>query len=547
MVGGYASGSVGVGISGADTVAKVAGRRHVVTTTITVLRPSRGRRCGLRRCRPHLVCPFDRSKIFAFRRRAMTRLLAMLTLSFSVPASAQVVQPSNAAALASTCPYGVILNDGCTGAQAHGVKPYPHLADYQRVIMVNVIGGSGYTNGTGYSWISSGGGCLTNATGTVDVVGGALTNGQVTNEGEGCTSRPTISVPAGTTGGSGARIVATVYRLTPHNANPTYNLPGIDFPIGYDNSLTLKDPTDGSSLPPCASYENNLVTIVSNSCTLNGFDFSLHNTNLKINGNLVGALVTNNKFIANANARNGSIVIASGSCDATIKYNQLDGAAVPVSGSGYEMVASINSSCYSGQITVEYNYIFDFDSKGLNLGGANGITAATLAVTENYNMYSQIALCATGCSHGEAEYSYSGYTNGPVYETINPWIQKFNVAFTFYSNRGGSPTSQMAIEADAVNIKNADFEYNFVLNPGPWSAIGSNNGTHSPVTASAPIYCGYQENGNNSSGIMRNNLLDYTGAYFPYNPSGGTCTTAFPSVSDLNAVTGHPCNPRKCN
>ena len=61
------------------------------------------------------------------------------------------------------------------------------------------------------------------------------------------------------------------------------------------------------------------------------------------------------------------------------------------------------------------------------------------------------------------------------------------------------------------------------------------------------MYCGYQENGSNSSGTMAHNIYDYTGAFFPYNPGGGTCTIAFPSVSDFNAVTGHSCDPRKCN
>jgi hypothetical protein len=124
---------------------------------------------------------------------------------------------------------------------------------------------------------------------------------------------------------------------------------------------------------------------------------------------------------------------------------------------------------------------------------------------------------------------------------------KFNVALTHFANTGGSATSALAIEADAVNITDADVEYNFVLNPGPWSATGSDNSANLPVTASAPIYCGEQENGSNSRGIMAHNLLDYTGAYFPYNPSAKTCVKAFPSISDFNAVTGSPCNTSRCN
>lgn len=417
------------------------------------------------------------------------------------------------------------------------------MADYKQVVSVSVIGGRGYTDGTRYVWTSSGGGCSVNAQGTVDVIGGALTNGVVENEGLDCTSRPTISVPAAAGSGRGGRIVPSVYQLTPHNAGTTYNLPGVDYPVGYDTTLTLRDPTESGNLPPCASYANNLVTINSSDCALNGFDFTLHDTNLNVKANLTDVLISNNKFIANANNTNAMITISSGSCDVTIKYNQLDGGATSSLGSSFNLIASVHSACYSGRITFEYNYCFNIDSKCLNLGG-HPTAPSILWVTEQFNMFSQIGLCSK-CSHGEAEYSYSGFTSGAVFERISPWTMKFNVAFTFYSHAPSNATSQMAIEADAVDITNADVEYNYILVPGPYGARGSNNsGT---ITSSAAMYCGYQENGTNSSGTMLHNLLDFTGAYFPYNPSSGTCSTAFPSVSDLNAVTGHSCNPRTCN
>ena len=412
----------------------------------------------------------------------MMRRLTVLVICLLASTEAQTAQISGAG-VASSCPYGSALSDGCAGAQAHGISPYQHLADYKQVIMVNVVGGSGYTNGTGYSWTSSGGGCDTNATGTVDVVGGALTNGQVSNEGSECTSRPTIAIPTDAAGGSNGRIIPTVYQLTPHNAPTTYNLPGVDYPVGYDTTLSLKDPTSGGTLPACASYARNLVTINSSNCTLKGFDFTAHNTNLAVSGNLDGIVISNNNFVANGNSLY-NVNIRSGSCGITIEYNQFNGSAVAGSGSGYELVANVHSSCYSGQITFEYNYCFAFDSKCINFGGANGNTPEMLRITEQYNMYSQVGLCAQRCSHGESEYSYSGYTSGTVYETISPWIMKFNVAFTFFYNGGGSATSQMAIEADAVNIVNADVEYNYVLTPGPWAATGSNNSAHSSITSS---------------------------------------------------------------
>ena len=449
--------------------------------------------------------------------------------------------PIAAAADSTVCPYKSSLDDGCSGAQAHGIIPYPHLADFQKVIMVNVVGGRDYVDGKAYVWTSNGGGCTTAATGTVDVSGGKLTNGQITNEGAGCSARPNIPVPAAAGAGSGGRIVPTVYQLTPHNTTSTYNLPGVDYPVGYDTTMPLKDPTAGDTLPSCASYAGNFVTIKSSNCTIDGFDFSLHGINLVVASNLTGTLITNNKFAGNGNALQ-ILQVKSGTCDVTIKYNQFDGGANGPMGSGYRLTSAILSYCYSGQIAVEYNYCFNVDSKCLFIGG--GVNSPhTIQVTERFNVYSEIAICAVNCDHGEAEYSYSAYTSGIVYQTINPWIMKFNVALTSY--RPTIATAEMAIEADAVNITNADVEYNYILTPGPMAATGSRN--PGPVSMSASMYCGYQENGSNTNGVMLHNLIDYTGAYFPYNTSGGTCPSSFPSMSDFNAVTGHPCNYRSCN
>lgn len=76
------------------------------------------------------------------------------------------------------------------------------------VLALTVVGGSGYTNGTGYALTASGGGG-SGFGGTVDVVSGALTNGKITNPGENYTSAPTIAVPSGAGSGTGGSITAS--------------------------------------------------------------------------------------------------------------------------------------------------------------------------------------------------------------------------------------------------------------------------------------------------------------------------------------------------
>lgn len=99
----------------------------------------------------------------------------------------------------SICPYGATLPDVSFGAPT-GTPQLPHLLDVQQVTALNILPGSGYTNGT-YTWTSLGGGG-SGATGTITVSSGALgsPNGMqytITNQGSGYTSRPTIAVPAG--------------------------------------------------------------------------------------------------------------------------------------------------------------------------------------------------------------------------------------------------------------------------------------------------------------------------------------------------------------
>lgn len=74
--------------------------------------------------------------------------------------------------------------------------------------VTNVVGGSGYTNGTGYALGISGGGGH-NAAGTFDVVGGSVTNVVITNHGTGYTGLPTFTFP-GAGSGTGASATAVL-------------------------------------------------------------------------------------------------------------------------------------------------------------------------------------------------------------------------------------------------------------------------------------------------------------------------------------------------
>jgi hypothetical protein len=479
------------------------------------------------------------------------RLLLLVSL-VSVCAGTQVGLSFSWAASEAmrACGQGNSLGDGCQLAQAHGTVVDSHLADPQVVVALNVRPGSGYLDGT-YAWSSSGGGCSRNASGTVTVEGGLLGGVRggywtIRDRGAGCISRPLVSIPSGVGRGSGGAITPSVYQKTPHNVSPPYNMPGIDYFVGHDTTLTLADPTS-AALPKGATFSGHTVTISGNNVTLNGYDFSLHGTTLVIDGGVTGCVITNNKFKIAAGGQKDlqNILLRSGSTDCAIKYNWFDGSSVHGVGSGIPggAIANVFVLSTSGTFTFEYNYCFLPDSKCLDFGG-HPATPATLNVIEKYNFYGELGTCGGRCSHGEAEYSYSGFTSGAVLQTLTPTVQ-FNVAVTHMYSGPTNLTSQMASVGDAVAILDADIEYNYELSQGDQSYRGSRN--NAAEVASAAMFCGHQENGSNAGGTMAHNILDYSGAFFPYNGSGGTCARDFRSILDINAGTGNLCNISRCD
>lgn len=442
----------------------------------------------------------------------------------------------------SNCPQGTSLPDGCSGSQAagHGTIVNANLANAQQVIALNIIAGSGYTNGT-FTWTSTGGGCSVNASGTITVTGGAIgvlaSTYTISNNGSGCTSRPTIAIPAGASGGSGGSITPTVYQLTPHNAATKWNVAGVDYPVGYDTTLSLSDPT-GGGLPSGCSYSNPTVTCSSGTPVLNGWDFTLHNTHLVISGGTV--TVSNSKFGC-ISTQLDEISISGGTA-VTIQYNNFNGGASPntaCTSGGQNAAISITST--SGTITIQYNYCYNQDSKCIILSNG-GTSGSPIVINEQFNYWYDFGICGSGCSHGEAEYFYPG-SNQPG--RVVTWSLLYNVILVDFNNSLSSNlTSPASLEADGGTQHSPLADHNLMLAQGTQSYTGSSNSTGQ--VASASLFCGAQEGGAYSgSPVSSNNLMDYSGAFYPYN-NAAACAAAF-TISDKNAGTGNSCNATNCN
>jgi hypothetical protein len=435
-----------------------------------------------------------------------------------------------------SCPQGNALPDGCPGAPV-GTAQFPHLLDTQQVIMLNIIPGSGYTNGT-YSWTTSGGGG-SGANGTVTVSGGQLggSNSQgytITSHGAGYTSRPTINV-SGLTGGSSGSITPTVYQATPHNASTKWNMPGVDYYVGIPSGTVLKDPTVPANLPTGASYASSTVTVTGCNVTLNGFDFTLHNTVVVVNvsGPNCTTTIENSNFQANGTALQPIANLTSlGSGGAFVfRQNDYNGlAAIGGSGSGFAVNDPIQGS---GNISLLYNYLHNFDSKIIQVGG----TSPSSPFVEKYNLFADFGYCDTPpCSHGEAEYSYSGGTIS--------YTGEFNTYILHFTTGPGDLTAPHAVQADNMHINGTADDHNVVLVPGPQSTCSSSNRT--AYRAAAAVFDGAQNDPGASSLsniTFQYDYIDNSGTYFPWyhNATGGATNTTV-STNNIDAGTGGSCN-----
>jgi hypothetical protein len=441
----------------------------------------------------------------------------------------------------SSCPYGAALADGCSGSPA-GTPQLPHLLDVQQVTALSILPGSGYTNGT-FTWTASGGGG-SGATGTITVVNGALGGRAglqytITNQGTGYTGWPTIAVPAGAAvTGSGGSIVPTVYQATPHNAATPWNMPGVDYYVGVPNGTVLKDPTSASNLPAGASFSGQTVTVTGCNVTLDGYDFTLHNTALLINVTGTGCTTTvqNSKQHALPNTLTYSPIaeIANLGAGGTLVYqkNEYDGLAPygQLGGSGLAVNAPI---CCQGNVKLMYNYFHNFDAKIIQMSG----TTPTSTMVEKYNLFSNFGSCGDSCAHGEAEYMYSGTG------TINYTGQFNTYVLPFYNSGTSNLTAPHAVLASGLTISGITDDHNVILAQGPQGTCAQNN--QHPYVAAAAVFDGAHSVANS---FMQNvsfayNYIDNSGTYFPWYHSGvGVNVTNTTWTNNVDTGAGGACN-----
>jgi hypothetical protein len=357
-------------------------------------------------------------------------------------------------------------------------------------------------------------------------------NGQdytITNEGSGYTSRPSIVIE-GT-----VNITPSVYQATPHNAATPWNMPGVDYYVGIPSGTALKDPTDTANLPSGATYNgSDRVTITGCGVTLDGFDFTLHNTALVVDVSAANCTTTiqDSKFSANATSLQPIALLSNLGSDGTFLFqrNEYDGLApTGGGGSGFHVndPIQLNSTSAAANVILKYNYFHNFEAKVIQASGSS--SGNTL--TEQYNLFADFGSCSGSCAHGEAEYTYC--CGG---DSIALTLQ-FNTYIIHFHDSPRDLTSLQAVQADDVNITGTTDDHNVIFGPGPQLTCNQNN--QIGYLASADVFDGQQEGGTLSNTAFTYNYLDNSGLYFPWYHNGGTGVTY---TNNVDAGTGTACN-----
>lgn len=373
----------------------------------------------------------------------------------------------------------------------------------------------------------------------------------VSTPGSGYTSRPTIVV-GGSPGVTGGAVVAQVYQTTPHNTATTFSLPGIDYGVSWDTTLSYKDPTVGGNLPGCATVAGSapaLVTVNSAPCTINGFDFASHNAYLTVAANLGASnlvTITNNKFKAIVGNGSNVVFAGSGACDDLIENNEFDGSAT-IGATGFVDSTLMGYGCTTGTLTVEYNYSHNPAFKFMAPAGSFTVVHSA-TITEKYNLFRNIDLSPAPTRHGENEYQFAGSVNQTFVmdNEFNVYDDEWAVhAQPIDQSNSSTPNGQAAMDAagvaDTVSLVST-VAHNFFAGPGPGNVTGGANSTLTQITGEGDTWFGAGSPGTITSGSVTDNYYDYSGKLAPFNGSHLTITGYSGTLlGGINMSTGNAC------
>ncbi|MCX7001587.1 MAG: dockerin type I repeat-containing protein [Candidatus Sumerlaeota bacterium] len=262
---------------------------------------------------------------------------------------------------------------------------------------------------------------------------------------------------------------------------PPWKVAGVDYGVGIPTGTVLKDPTAPGILPSGASLDtvNHLIRVTGNNCTLDGFDFSLHNYSIYITG-AANARIINSKFVG------GVPIMADAAASNTyIGYNDIDGGGVNGALDFGELLYLLGPGG-----TIEYNWIRNAPQHFLSACGG-GIIIYRFNVLEEGGW-------GIGAHLNYLQFGGGSYPNPQI--VFNTMIQHPSLAggegFQLYTNGTGSITNGEIGNNTMLAVPNGDrLAESYLMH------AGSNDQYPSAV-----------------SGTVHDNYMDASGSYGAFYP-----------------------------
>ena len=299
--------------------------------------------------------------------------------------------------------------------------------------------------------------------------------------------------------------------LSSYFTRPPWNVAGVDYYVGYPAGTVLKDPS-GGALPSCATVNvaSSRVTVTGNNCTLNGFDFSLDNGyGILINGGVSGTVIENSKFTVGSSGQS-PISALGGSSNLTVLNNTIN------AGGSSDLAPSLGDFIFyegTGNLVVEYNYIYNTYGHMLDFVGGNPPVAVTPTV--EYNVFYGWGM-GTG-SHGNPWYMDGNNAIANGHFDFNTILQPANPPV-----KGGNPALALPAGETGVSITNTTLNNNVAL-----EFAGANG-------------ISYVFGGASASDSVQNNYFDPTGAFGDWYSSVAAGTTIANNINMKTGVASFP-------
>ena len=303
-------------------------------------------------------------------------------------------------------------------------------------------------------------------------------------------------------------------------ARPSWNVAGVDYHVGINSGVTLRDPTPGGILDPAlaalgVTLSGADIYVNGNNQTISGWDFSLHGGySLKIEGN--NDTVKNNKFALGANNAAVTDLIGINGNNATIIDNDLNGNGLINAYIGRGLIDAGGG----GTTTIQYNSIANAFSENIVLASFD---PSGVNLVLQYNVIENMGLGRADGAHGD----WMQVANNPnsnfdsLLISYNTFIQSGSVGG---GGQGLTFPSQGAVASETVTNNT------FVVAPGGavnWPVLIDTTF----LSGSATVANNYYDNSGAYGDVLALNGAGGMGANGPYN---GTVTT----LNNDNIVTG---------